>query len=101
MYEVVLKGYTEIEQSPVQFQVKDFDTLGSKCFLLSKLPSKQEYDRVTVKVKMIDMRDPEKVGKNLRKQDVSISDATGVATLTLWESDINKVELEESYQMNR
>ena len=100
-YEVVLKGYTEIEQSAVHFQVENLDTLGSKCIPLSELPSKKEYDRVTVKVKVIDVHDPEKVGKNKRKQDVSISDATGVATLTLWEDDINKVELEESYQMNR
>ena len=100
-YEVVLKGYTNIEQSAAHFQVKNFDTLGSKCIPLSDLPSKQEYDRVTVKVKVIDVRDPEKVGKDKTKQDVSISDATGVATLTIWEDDINKLEPEESYQMNR
>ena len=42
-------------------------------------------NRVTVKVMVIDVHEPEKVGKNKMKQDVSISDATGVATLTLWE----------------
>ena len=99
-YEVVLKGYTTIEQSEMKFDISDMDTLGSDKISLSELSTK-EYDRVTVKVKIIRINKPEKVGKNKTKQDVAVSDPTGVANLTLWESDINTLKIDQSYQLNR
>ena len=43
--------------------------------------------------------DTAKVGRGLIKQEITIADATDTALLTLWQTDVGK--LENSYQFNR
>ena len=41
------------------------------------------------------------VGGGKTKQDITIKDDTGSATLTMWEKDVDSLNLGESYQFNR
>jgi hypothetical protein len=97
----VLKGYTQIELSNTKFDLSEVATIGSDTILLSSLPKKTEFDKVTCRIKVVRVSSPESVGKGKMKQDVSISDATANACLTIWENDINKFETGLSYQLNR
>ena len=49
----------------------------------------QEYDKVNVTIKVIDVNSPQTVGGGKNKQEVGIGDKTGTAKLTLWENDID------------
>ena len=67
---------------------------------LNQLNDLDEYDRVTVKVKVVEIQATEIVGKGKQKQEVIIADATASAKLTLWE-DVNTLELYHSYHFSR
>lgn len=96
--EVALKGYTEIEKSSTMLQLENIATLGSQEIPLRKLPKMKDYDKVTVRVKILRMLPPE---NNKSKQELFVSDATAVANVTIWQEDINKFKLGASYQLNR
>ena len=99
--EVVLKPFTKIQRSPMQFDIPDIKTVGSPIISLSELDKQEEYDRVTVKVKVIKTKDPQQVATGKIKQDVVIADATAKCLLVLWESNINKLVNHKSYQLSR
>ncbi len=52
----------------------------------------QEFDRVNVRVKVIHIQ---------KKQEIVIADSTNNCILTLWENDIDTLELDESYYMSK
>ena len=52
-------------------------------------------------MQVIKISDPAKVGKGLTKQEVTIADRTDGALLTLWESDVQTLDIGFSYQFNR
>ena len=58
----MLKSTTTIERSPVHFEVTDFKTVGSPLIPLSDLEKMEEYDRVTVRAKVIKVNEPQPVG---------------------------------------
>lgn len=64
---------------------------------MEELDSCGEYERVTVNVKVNHLDTPVVVSGGKHKQNVIITDATGSGTLTLWESDIGKLQEQESY----
>ena len=99
--EIVLKSTTTIERSPVHFEVTDFKTVGSPLIPLSDLEKMEEYDRVTVRAKVIKVNEPQPVGTGKLKQDVIIADATAKSSVTLWESNVNVMQPQNSYQLNR
>lgn len=98
--EIVLKGYTQIELSNTKFDLSEVATVGSDTIFLSSLPNKKDFDKVTVRIKVVRIGNPESVGRNKTKQDISISDATANACLTIWEQDIGKFQIGLSYQLN-
>ena len=68
---------------------------------MSSLPKKMDFDKVTVRIILVRIGNPESVGRNKTKQDVLILDATGNTCLTIWERDIGKFQSGLSYQLNR
>ena len=66
---------------------------------MEELDSYGEYERVTVNVKVNHLDTPVVASGGKHKQNVIITDATGSGTLTLWESDIGKLQEQESYQL--
>ena len=51
--------------------------------------------------KSLAFKTKKKTGKNLTKQEVIIADKTDNAVLTLWEGDIDSLELGESYDLKK
>ena len=99
--EVVLKTHTSIQPSDVTFDVTNLKTVGSPLTQLSDLHTKDEYSKVTVTVKVLKVHEPQTVSTGKMKQDVVIADTTARSQVTLWESDMNKLEEHKSYQLNR
>ena len=65
---------------------------------LDSLSKLQDYQNVNVMVKVIANHIPIEIKTGLMKQDVMIADETGKARLTLWQDDINKLEVNKSYK---
>lgn len=60
-----------------------------------------DYDKVTVTVKILTVLPPETIGNKKTKQELFVSDATVAANLTIWQKDINSFKAGLSYQLNR
>ena len=99
--EVVVKGYTKVETSPVKFNITDPDSITASTITLSQLANTKEHSKVNVKVKVIEIKDVQMVSGGKRKQEVIIADSTENATLTLWEKDINSLGLQKSYSLKK
>ena len=67
---------------------------------INKLNTMNQYDRVTVQVTALKVKDPVTV-KNKQKQEVVVGDDSGTTTFTLWENNIGKLVENKSYQLNR
>ena len=99
--EVVVKNYTKLEPSGAKFEVSDMKTVGSSLIELQELPQLSPHTRVTARVTVLKVNEPEVVSAGKRKQDVLVSDSTVRATVTLWEDEINTLSEGYSYQLNR
>lgn len=100
-FQITIKSYTSIERSSVTYKISDPKTLGSPMITLNDLDDKAEYDRVTVRAKVIKINEKQIVSTGKAKQDISIADSDGFTTLTLWEEDIGLLQTALSYQFNR
>ena len=99
--EVVLRSHTKIQRSPVVFEIADMKNIGSPLIPLCDLDKTNEYDRVTIRAKIVKAHEPQIVQTGKTKQDYVIADASGKSTLTVWESYINSLQPQSSYQLNR
>ena len=99
--EVIVKRYTKIEVSSRKFEISDVDSIGATFITLEQLTSMKEFDRVNIRVKVINVKKTQIVGNNKKKQEVVTAGATSNCVLTLWEEDIDTLELDESYYMTK
>ena len=82
-FEVQVKDYTKIEPSEENYDIDNIESVGSPLITLQDLQSKSQQDRVTVCVSIVRVDNPETSGNNT-KQNVTIAESTGIATLALW-----------------
>ena len=99
--EIVLKSHTLIEPCETEFNIPNPKTVGSSIIQLNQLNDFPQLSRVTIKVVVIKVNEPQTVGGGKLKQDVVVADSTAKATVTLWEPDINILKPQKSYQLNR
>ena len=99
--EIVMKSSTKVEQSDTEFFVDNLKTVGSTRIDIGQLSTLNEYDRVTVQITVVKVNEPQEVSGGKHKQEVVIADARGSTILTLWEADMNSLEVSKSYQLNR
>ena len=99
--EVVVKNHTAIEASEATFDVSDIKTCGSALVSLDRISELSEHDRVTVRVTVLKVYEPEKLLNGKIKQDVKVGDTKASATVTLWGDHIGLLKLNKSYQLNR
>ena len=96
--EILLTKSTKICTSP-----RKFESVVSKPDLqfvtLDKINTLPDFTRVTVDIKVLSIDDKVEVKPQLFKQDVTIADSTCAAQLTVWQTDIDKIELDKSYQL--
>ena len=96
--EIVLKSHTLIEPCETEFNIPNPKTVGSSIIQLNQLNDFPQHSRVTIRVVVIKVNEPQTVGGGKLKQDVVVADATAKA---LWEPDINILKPQKSYQLNR
>ena len=51
-------------------------------------------------MKVVSVREVKEVKSGLRKQDYIVGDATGAATVTLWEDNIGALKVGASYKLS-
>ena len=85
----------------VAFSIPDLKTVGSSQINLNQLSDQDEYDKVTIRAKVLRTGEPQKVGGGGKtKQEVLIGDHTATA-ITLWEGDVDMLNIHKSYQMSK
>ena len=99
--EILVKRYSGVQLSPTRFNDFDISNVGSKDITLSNISQMKQYDKVTVKAKVIKVNPVVLVGTGKHKQDVHIADNTGCTVLTLWEDDIDMLEEGQSYHLSK
>ena len=95
--ELVLKRTTAICPSPKKFKVElqgEDETI-----LLEELKKKEECERVSVIVKVLEVMDCATVPTGKKVQDVIVADLTCTARFTLWETDTGQFEQTRSYDL--
>ena len=99
--EVHLRNNTEIYASPS----KSLDPSSlvmpepSTQIELTQLSALENFQEVSVKIKVIDVNEPERVKNNLLKQECTIADSTRSAKLTLWEDNVDVLAPDNSYEL--
>ncbi len=98
--EIMLKRSTSIGPSPKKLKVDA--TCQDMPISLSKLNTKNEYEKTSANVKVIKAKEPTVV-KSLGKrvQDIIVADATGTSRCTIWENDVGSLSEGKSYELKR
>ena len=94
--EVLLKQSTSILSSPKE--IVSSSTLLSGTITLAQLQGIQRFQTVSVTAKVIALSEKMEIKPQLHKQDITLSDATGTARLTVWQSNIDQLKENESYE---
>ena len=97
--ELLVQRHTRISESTTEFEVDNPAAVGAKSIFLDQRTTLNDGDKVNVRVKVIRIFD-KKTGRNLTKQEIIIADKTD-AVLTLWEDDMDSLELDESYSFTK
>ena len=96
-----MKSHTTLEESQDKsLTIRDKNPLGSPFITIDNLSTLEEYDRATLNVTAIKVKDSIILSNGKKKQDVVIADSTGQTTLTLWEEDVGMILQDKSYQLN-
>ena len=84
------KRSTLIEQSPKKLYVAsliaDIAT-ASKTVILSSLESLDVFQKVTVNIKVVELKDETQVGGRV-KLDVCVADGSGTSRVSVWEGNV-------------
>lgn len=100
--EVIVNRSTTVLSSPrkidnvIQSAAASSETI---TITLGQLQQLQQFQSVTTNAKVIKVSESMEVKPGLSKQDLTIADATGTARLTLWQTDINKLDEGECYRL--
>ena len=100
--EVMLKKFTDIQKSPKKITIPPDDGLSDDSAVyitLGELNKVDEFQRVTVDVKVIYIGDPTEVSGGKIKQDVTVADCTDNSRLTIWEDRMNTLDKGASYTL--
>ena len=98
--EIVLNHKSDIVSSPKKFKV---DSTSQSNVSLSQLPVLAVNQLVSTHIKVTKVQEPVQVTsktKLLTKQDCTISDATGIALIVLWESKVGTLKEGISYNLS-
>ena len=91
---MMLKTSTLIKQSPKKLDVAslmaDIAT-ASKTVTLLSIQSLDDFQKVTVNNKVVELKDEMQVGGRV-KWDVFVADESGVAQVSVWEGKVNAME---------
>lgn len=98
-YELLLKRYTEIKESPKKL---DFESIHKEQSAspnpksIAEIENLNVFDKVTIHAKVMKVN-PSKTVSDLPYQDVVVADSTGTIRVSLWGTSIEKMIEGESY----
>ena len=98
----MLKKFTDIQKSPKKITIPPDDGLSDDSAVhinLGELNKVDEFQRVTVDVKVIYISDPTEVSGGKMKQDITVADCTDNSRLTIWEDRMNTLDKDASYTL--
>ena len=94
--EILLKTSTKITKSPKKINTTNMKTQGEP-ILLSELEEKDEYEKVSTKVKVIEHLQTITVPTGKRVQEILVGDSSTVTKCSLWEQDIDTLSVGSCY----
>ena len=94
--ELHMRKTTELQKSPAKLDADVQPDL----IMLDELPQLDQYQTVSVNVKVLIVKIEEEVKRGLMKQDCTVGDTTGTATITLWEDNVGTLAEGESYMLS-
>ena len=97
--EILLKRMTSISPSPKKFKV-DLSP-EEEMISLEEIKRKDEYEKVSVKIKVLEVKEPITVSSGKKVQDVVVGDENSTSRCTLWENDIGELTKGKSYHLKR
>ncbi len=98
-FEILVGDSTDISKSEKTFNVDEAEASSSyepECKLIT-INELQPFQKVSLSAKVIELDDIITLNDGRRVQNVFISDSNGRAKLSLWEDNIDSVQLEKSY----
>ena len=99
--ELHTRKITDVLKSPVKIDAAAIVTnLPSDLITLDELPRLENFQTVSVNVKVLHVKTKEEVKKGLVKQDCYVGDATGTAKLTLWENNVGLIVEDQCYTLS-
>ena len=69
----------------------------SKTITLLSLESLDEFQKVTVNIKVVELKDETQLSWGGSKRDISVADESGMARVSVWEGNVNAMEKDQSY----
>ena len=108
-FEVVVSNHTKIKNAQKEYDLPDelfvHDSTPQHLQEINEIDDISVNTKVTVTVKVIDVGEPTTVHrkdnqKPLQHQDCIVADATGSCRVVLWQDDMNKFKLNNSYKLN-
>ena len=98
--EILVGKDSQVDVSDKEFDVSAIsDAKYGETISLDQLPDLDQFQRVSVTVKVLRVDDPQQIPSGKMKQDVLVGDSTGTARLTLWEEEIGSMDDNSSYQL--
>ena len=95
--EVVISGSTKIS-SPRKYEQVAFRKPPEKC-TVSQIKDKDDSELTILMIKVLKVSTKQEVKPGLFKEDVMIGDKSGYIKITLWQNDMQKLELGKSYMI--
>ena len=95
----MLKKFTDIKKSPKKITIPPDDGLSDDSTVyitLGELNEVDEFQRVTVYVKVIYIGDPTDVSWGKMKQDITVTHCMDNCCLTIWEDRVNMLDKDAS-----
>lgn len=99
--EVIVSSTTIFSPSEKIFNIPASAKETSTMISLDTLQTLSNYQVISVKAKVLKRNEPTEIKPGLVKQDFTIADGTGIAELVLWQEDINKLSVGESYELEQ
>ena len=97
--ELMLKKSTQIKEAPKKMDVASMRVNSApKVVGLDKLDSLEVFDRVTVNIKVVLLKEEMEIGGKL-KRDVMIADGSGKGRVSVWEGHVNTLKVNSSYRL--
>ena len=99
--EVIVRHTSQLQKSPKKF---DFDMskfeYNDEVLMLNELPRLSNFQKVSVKVKVVSEKEVEIVKGGLRKQEYIIADSSGTSMITTWGDNVGVLQEGESYKLS-